>query len=59
MTTETYYYVTCDVCSVAAQSDFSGTRSEARSFARRAGWKRRRIDGKVCDVCDECQEAGR
>jgi len=49
------YFLYCDVCGEAADSDFFKF-DDAVEYKKSNGWKSRKYGGEWEDVCPECQE---
>lgn len=46
--------VFCDRCPVWVHGSTNGSAMEARIRAKRAGWVRRNVGGKMLDLCPDC-----
>jgi hypothetical protein len=54
-------HIFCDVCNnwdpdIGISGVTRVCAVEARTIAKRRGWIRKRVDGRVIDICDSCQE---
>lgn len=50
-------YVMCDICRNTIADITTDGSADARAIAKRDGFVRIRIDGKLRDVCFECKRA--
>jgi hypothetical protein len=48
--------IDCDLCgfSMYDACDFEGTAQEIRESAKRDGWLRKKVEGKMKDICFNC-----
>ena len=48
--------VFCDVCSAWIHGGIECDAKHARGTARLSGWKRKKLNGKLKDICPRCLE---
>jgi hypothetical protein len=54
MATSINYLMLCDLCAADINDQDYPTKKEAVENARAAGYKRKRVDGRMVDVCRAC-----